>query len=71
MVGLVNIVDWVWSGRSNKTGYSSDDNDDWVIFCESGGPVDFDIFEGNSDSNDSHAKFILGVKNIFFPYWGR
>ena len=32
---------------------------------ESGGPDDFDIFERNSDSNDSHAKFILGVKNIF------
>ena len=37
---------------------------------ESGGPGDFDIFEENIDSNDSHAKFILGVKNIFFHIGG-
>ena len=37
---------------------------------ESGGPGDFDIFEENIDSNDSHAKFILGVKNIFFHMGG-
>ena len=48
---------WDWLGKSDGS-------------VESGGPGDFDIFEENIDSNDSHAKFILGVKNIFFSILG-
>ena len=50
-------MDWVWSGRSNKTGYS-DDNDDWVIFCESGESCEFGKSGDAGDTGDA-GRFLL------------
>ena len=57
MVGLVNIVDWFWIGRSDKTVYS-DDTDDWVIFCESGESCEFGKSGDAGDTGDA-GRFLL------------
>ena len=57
--GLVNIVDWVWSGRKLN----------WVIFCESGESCEFGESGDIGDAGDTGDVGDTGDAGRFLLIW--
>ena len=59
MVGLVNIVDWVWSGRKLN----------WAIFCESDESCEFGESGDIGDAGDTGDVGDTGDAGRFLLIW--